>query len=166
MEKCCRRTLALPFAFGWGASSATRIPNTCPGSSSPTTWTFTAKAPAPGTAVFDEASQSERRVDQCRQLGHAWQNVSVGLALQPFGCSCAGKDADHARQPRVGTCLQVERRIADRYGFRDPIDARTLHCVEDHERRRAAIGNFIACDGKGEIVAPIQPIKDLVREIA
>src|SRR5258707_2125417 len=118
MEKCCRRTLALPFAFGWGASSATRTPNILPESSSPTTWTFTAKALAPGTAVFDEASQSERRVDQCRQLGHALQNVSVGLALQPFGCSCARKGADHARPPPVGTCLQVQKRIADRHWFR------------------------------------------------
>jgi hypothetical protein len=47
------RTLAPPFAFGSGGSSATKTPNIFLESSSQTTWTFTAKVVALGTAAFD-----------------------------------------------------------------------------------------------------------------
>src|SRR3981081_2390453 len=100
MERRCPRILAPPFAFGWGASSATKTPNIFRGSSSPTTWTFTAKATGPGTAAFDchpagppapgpgadRAPAGGKRPELARRhVTRQRRETAIGAAVDPAG---------------------------------------------------------------------------------
>src|SRR4029077_18858875 len=83
MERRCRRTLAPPFAFGSGASSATKKLNIFRESSSQTTWTFTAKAAALGTGAFAAFVRDDFQVvaRRWRRLADSGRNASCATQL-------------------------------------------------------------------------------------
>src|ERR1700676_5164520 len=60
MASPCPPTMVPPFAFGSRASLAIRTPNISQKSLLRTTWTFTARALALGTAAFDSAGSFGR----------------------------------------------------------------------------------------------------------
>ena len=73
---------------------------------------------------------------------------------------CTGENAHDTAQASVGCGLKVERRISDCHNFRDAIDPRRLHRVEEHERGGPPLRDVVTANGGDEILRPIETAED------
>ena len=76
------------------------------------------------------------------------------LPLQSLPPMKSGENSDHSAHARIGSCLKVERSIADVHNFPYTRDSGCLHGAKYHVRSGTSRSNITARDVGSEQLGP------------